>query len=161
MAGGGTWKIVVEEGQVKNATQSGVAGGTQVATKSSVAKPQNTELAKTSKQIAKGTLVLGMAVAKTGFNQYYSITGQGAQQNRMNVALTYSAVGLAIGAQIATGNFVGAAVTGVGAGVALANQAVSFQRNVTEQNAMAEYLRQQSGTSVNANRGELYSFRLF
>jgi hypothetical protein len=75
--------------------------------------------------------------------------------------LSYSAVGAAIGLQMATGRYVGAAVTAIGTGIALANQVVTFERNVADQNAIAEYLRQQSGTSVSANRGELYSFKLF
>jgi len=158
---GGTWKIIVEEGQVKNATQSNIAGDAQKATKSKVEKSGNTQLVKTSKQIAKGSLILGTAIATSGFNQYYSITGQSAQRNRTNAILSYSAVGAAIGLQMATGRYVGAAVTAIGTGIALANQVVTFERNVADQNAIAEYLRQQSGTSVSANRGELYSFKLF
>jgi hypothetical protein len=43
--------------------------------------------------------------------------------------------------------------------LAAGTQYVNFQREVTDQNAIAEYLRQQSGTSVSANRGEMYNFK--
>jgi hypothetical protein len=157
---GGTWKIIVEEGKVTRPTQSTIAGKTKN-TKSKVVVPKDTELPRSAAKVIRNSLVVGTAIAGTGFNQYYSITGQSAQRNRTNVALGYGAAVASISVQLATGNLVGAAITTLGTGLALGNQYVNFQRDITEQNAMAEYLRQQSGTSVSGNRGELYSFRLF
>lgn len=161
MAGGGTWTIVVREGEPTNATQSGIAGGRRTALKSKVSKPTDTEGAKLAKQAVRATLGASVVIGKTAFNQYYSITGQGAQRNRTNTALTFGGIGAAVAIQTVTMNFVGAAATAIGGGVLFANQYANFQRDVADQNAIAEYLRQQSGTSVSANRGDLFNFSLF
>jgi hypothetical protein len=160
-AGGGTWKIIVEEGQVSNPTQSTVAGGKPSTTKSKVAKTEGLIGSAKGKQLARMGLVTGTAIATTGFNQYYSITGQGGQRNRMNTSLSYGAAIISIGIQAAKGNFIGAAVTTLAVGVTLGNQYVNFQRDVADSNAMAEYLRQQSGTSISSTRGDMFNFSLF
>ena len=158
--GGGTWRIIVEQGKTARPTQSTIVSK-RPAVKSQVASSSDTESSIKGSQIVKTGILVGAAITRAGFNQYYSITGQGAQRNRTNTALLYGTALTSIGVQLATGNLVGAAVTTIGTGVALGNQYVNFQRDVAEQNAMAEYLRQQSGTSVNGNRGEFYNFRLF
>jgi hypothetical protein len=156
---GGTWRIVVEDGRASRPTQSTVVGGKAGVAKSRVSKPENTKVSEHGKTVAKLALGTGVAIATAGFNQYYSITGQGAQRNRLNTTLTYGAAVTTIGVQLATGNLVGAAVATIGTGLAAGTQYVNFQREVTDQNAIAEYLRQQSGTSVSANRGEMYNFK--
>jgi hypothetical protein len=161
MAGGGTWTIIVREGEASNATQSTIAGGRRTSTTSRVSKQTNIEGAKIAKQAAKASLAASIVIGKAAFNQYYSITGQGAQRNRTNTALTFGGIGAAVAVQTATGNFVGAAFTAIGGGVMFANQYANFQRDVADQNAIAEYLRQQSGTSISSNRGELFNFSLF
>lgn len=161
MAGGGTWTILVKEGEPSNATQSGIAGSRKTALKSKVSTSSNTEAAKIAKQAVRATLVNSIVIGTTAFNQYYSITGQGAQRNRTNTALTFAGIGAAVAIQTATFNFVGAAATAIGGTVMFANQYANFQRDVADQNATAEYLRQQSGTSISSNRGELFNFSLF
>lgn len=158
--GGGTWRIVVEDGRASNPTQSTIVGGKAGKAKSKINKPQNTEASSKGSQVAQIALVTGVAITKAGFNQYYSITGQGAQRNRLNTTLTYGAAVTSIGVQLASGNLVGAAVTTIGTSLAAGTQYFNFQRDVAEQNAMAEYLRQQSGTSLSANRGEFFNFKL-
>ena len=158
---GGTWKIIVEEGKLSKPTQSTVVAGKPVSPKPKLNTDENIQATKKANQSIQSSLLMGVAVSRAAFNQYYSITGQNAQRNQMNAILGYGAGVASIGIQLAKGNLVGAAVATIGTGLAFGNQYINFQRNVTDQNAMAEYLRQQSGTSVNANRGELYSFRLF
>jgi hypothetical protein len=158
--GGGTWRIVVEDGRASRPTQSTLVGGKAGVAKSRVNKPENIEASGKAKQIATLAMGTGLAITKSGFNQYYSITGQGAQRNRLNTTLTYGAAVTTIGVQLATGNLVGAAVATIGTGLAAGTQYVNFQRDIADQNAMAEYLRQQSGTSVSANRGEFFNFKL-
>jgi hypothetical protein len=158
--GGGTWRIIVEQGKTARPTQSTIVSK-RPAVKSQVATSGDSESSVKGSQLVKAGLLAGAVIAKTGFNQYYSITGQGAQRNRTNTVLLYGSALTSIGIQIATGNLIGAAVASIGTGVALGNQYVNFQRDVVEQNAMAEYLRQQSGTSVSSTRGEFYNFNLF
>jgi len=158
---GGTWKIVVEEGATKSPTQTSITTSAKKPTTPKIASEKNKTANISGKRVVQTSLLVGAAAARTGFNQYYSITGQGGQRNRMNATLTYGAAVASIGIQVATGNFVGAAVTTIGTGLALGNQYVNFQREIADQNAMAEYLRQQSGTSISGNRGEFYNFKLF
>jgi hypothetical protein len=159
--GGGTWRIVVEEGKITSPTQSTiVSSGTKV-TKPELNTTGNTEASVSGRRVVQKGLVVGTLIARAGINQYHSITGQTARRNELNTTLAYGAAVTSIGIQLATMNLAGAAITALGTGVALGNQVVNFQRNVTDSNAMAEYLRQQSGTSVSGNRGELYSFKLF
>lgn len=158
--GGGTWRIVVEQGASSNPTQSTIVGGKAGKAKSRVSKPENTESSSKGRQIAQLAMVTGLSISTAGFNQYYTITGQGAQRNRLNTTLTYGAAVTTIGLQLAKGNLIGAAVATVGTGLAAGTQYVNFQRDIAEQNAMAEYLRQQSGTSLSANRGEFFNFQL-
>ena len=159
--GGGTWRIVVEEGATSRPTQSRIVAGGKKSVQSKIKGAGDKEAKDKSTQGVQMGLLTGVAISRAAFNQYYSITGQGARRNTMNATLVYGAAVASIGIQLAKGNFVGAAVATIGTGVALGTQYVNFQKNITEQNAMAEYLRQQSGTSVNGNRGEFYNFRLF
>lgn len=160
MAGGGTWRIVVEQGKASNPTQSTIVGGKAGKAKSRIKKPENAEASSTGIQVAKISVVAGIAIATAGFNQYYSITGQGGQRNRLNATLTYGAAVTTIAVQLASDNLLGAAAATIGTGLAAGTQYVNFQRDITDQNAMAEYLRQQSGTSLSANRGEFFNFQL-
>ena len=156
---GGTWNILIQEGRSYRPTQSTVVGGRPSGSKPKIATKETIGASKNGKNLVQTGIVVGAAIAKTGFNQYYSITGQGAQRNRVNTSMVYGAAVVSIAVQLGTGNFVGAAVTTIGTGVALGNQYFNFQKDITDQNAMAEYLRQQSGTSVSANRGEFFNFK--
>ena len=160
--GGGTWKILVEEGKVSRPTQSNIVNKQNKPTKQNVySRVQDGEVnRKLINRIQTGVAV-GAGIAGTAFNQYLSVTGQGARRNIVNTTLTYGTIAASIGLQLAKGNIFGAAVASVAGGAAIATQVVNFQKNVAEQNASAEYLRQQSNTSVSANRGDLYSFSLF
>lgn len=158
---GGTWKIVVEEGSTKSPTQSS-AGRTpeQKAQAKSLRNAKSAE--REAKQAARRTaqvIVGGAAIAKVGLNQYYSITGQTARKNAVNASLTYGALGIRFGSQIATGNLLGASVTAIAGGLLFANQSLNFQRDIAEQNAGAEYLRQRSNTST-TNGNDFYRFTL-
>ena len=162
--GGGTWRILVEEGKTKKPTQSGVVGGGRgrSGVKQKIYSPmEDGEVArKTISSIQKG-LLFSAGISRLAFNQYFSITGQNARRNAFNTTITYGAAIATVGLQLAKGNIAGAAAAAVGTAVMYGNQVVNFQRNITEQNASAEYLRQLSNTSVSANRGDLYSFSLF
>jgi len=161
--GGGTWKILVEEGKTSKPTQSTIVSRTESApvrqtvySRASDGHASN----KTINNIQRG-LAFSVAITKTAVNQYFSVTGQAARRNQLNATLTYGTIAASIGLQLLKANPVGAAAIAVGGSLALANTYVNFQRNITEQNASAEYLRQQSNTSISANRGDLYNFSLF
>ena len=162
--GGGTWRILVEEGRTKKPTQSGIIGGSRgrSGVKQRIYSPmEDGEVAKKTINSIQSGLIFSAGITKVAFNQYYSITGQNARRNAFNTTLTYGAAIATVGLQLAKGNIVGAAAATVATAVMYGNQVANFQRNVTEQNASAEYLRQLSNTSVSANRGDLYSFSLF
>lgn len=157
---GGTWKILVEEGQVSAPTQS------TIATREDATKPKEKKKADNSKSNDKRIMgrtaavtAFSVGIAANGFNQYYSITGQTAKKNRMNATLTYGGLAATVGVKLITGNFVGAGLTAIAGGVLLGNQFFNFQKEITEENANAEYLRLRSNTSV-LNGKDLYSFSL-
>lgn len=160
--GGGTWKIIVEEGKVSSPTQSNIVNKEKKPTRQKIySRVEGGEVSrKTANRITTG-LAMGVTLSGTAFNHYLSITGQSARKNAFNATITYGTVAASIGLQLARGNVFGAAVATVAGGAVLANQVINFQKNIAEQNASAEYLRQQSNTSVSANRGDLYSFSLF
>lgn len=159
--GGATWKIIVEEGQLKSPTQSSAGQSSQNQTKTGVTKTANRAAEEKKQNIRRSSQVMlfSAGVATVGFNQYYSITGQSAKKNQMNATMTYGALGVRFATQIATGNIAGAAVTAVAGTLMFANTYVSFQKDITEQNAGAEYLRQRSNTSV-SNGNDFYRFTL-
>lgn len=158
---GGTWKIIVEEGQLKSPTQSSVGKSPEVKAKAKAAREAKRAEQEKKQAIRRTSQVMlfSAGVATVGFNQYYSITGQTAKKNQFNATMTYGALGIRLGTQIATGNLVGAAVTAAAGTILFANTYVSFQKDITEQNAGAEYLRQRSNTSIN-NGNDLYTFTL-
>lgn len=159
---GGTWTILVEQGKAKKPTQSSIVYGGNPKVKQSVYDGSNEghATAKTISNIQR-TLVFSAGIARTGINQYFTVTGQNARRNQLNATLTYGAVVASVGLQLIKGNVVGAAAVAIGGGVALANNFASFRRDIAESNATAEYLRQQSNTSISANRGDSYNFSLF
>lgn len=159
--GGATWKIIVEEGQLKSPTQSSAGQSSQNQTKTGVTKLAHRASQEKKQTIRRASQVMlfSAGVATVGFNQYYSITGQTAKKNQFNATMTYGALGIRLGTQIATGNLVGAAVTAAAGTIMFANTYVSFQKDITEQNAGAEYLRQRSNTSIN-NGNDFYRFTL-
>jgi hypothetical protein len=157
---GGTWRILVEEGQVSAPTQS------TIATKQAATKPKETKKANDSKSNDKrvfnrtaAVVSFSVGIGANAFNQYYSITGQTAKKNRMNATLTYGGIAATAGVQLATANFAGAAMTAIAGGVLLGNQYFNFQKEITEENASAEYLRLRSNTSVN-NGKDIFNFSL-
>lgn len=158
---GGTWKIIVEEGQLKSPTQSSVGKSPEAKAKAKVAREAKRAEQEKKQSIRRTSQVMlfSAGVATVGFNQYYSITGQTAKKNQFNATMTYGALGIRLGTQIATGNLVGAAVTAAAGTIMFANTYVSFQKDITEQNAGAEYLRQRSNTSIN-NGNDFYRFTL-
>jgi hypothetical protein len=157
---GGTWRILVEEGITERPTQSTIVAKREKSTKQKISNSGTNDIARKGVRLTQTGIVVGAGVARVAFNQYYSITGQNARRNEVNAKLTYGAAVASIGLQLATGNFVGAAAAGIATGVALTSQYFNFQKDITEQNATAEYLRRQSNTSINTE-GELYKFRLF
>jgi len=158
---GGTWKIVVEEGQLKTPTQSSVGRSPEVKAKAKAAREAKRAEQEKKQNIRRTSQVMlfGAGVATVGFNQYFSITGQTARKNQMNATMTYGALGVRLATQLATGNVVGAAVTAAAGTLMFANTYVSFQRDIAEQNAGAEYLRQRSNTSI-TNGNDFYRFTL-
>lgn len=160
--GGGTWKILVEEGKTSTPTQSNIINKPKKPTRQKVySRVEGGEVSRKTANRITTSLAMGATLSGMAFNQYFSITGESARKNMFNATITYGTVAAGIGLQLAKGNIFGAAVATVAGSAALANQIINFQRNVAEQNASAEYLRQQSNTSVSANRGDLYSFSLF
>jgi len=157
---GGTWRIVVEQGTVSRPTQSTIVEKEGKPTKQRISKGETRETSRKAKQVVQAGLLVGAATARTAFNQYYSITGQNARRNEVNAKLSYGAAVASIALQAAKGNFIGAAAAGIGTSVMFANQYFNFRKDITDANAMAEYLNRQSNTSVNTE-GELYKFRLF
>jgi hypothetical protein len=157
---GGTWRIIVEQGAVSRPTQSTIVEKEGKPTKQKISRSETRETSRKGKQVVQAGLVLGASTARTAFNQYYSITGQNARRNEINAKLSYGTAVASIALQAAKGNFLGAAVATIGTSVVFANQYFNFRKDITEANAMAEYLNRQSNTSVNTE-GELYKFRLF
>lgn len=158
---GGTWKIIVEEGAAKTPTQSSAARTPEQKAKAKAErlaqKAMNDRNRAVKRTLEVGAVGAGIAVA--GVNQYFSITGQTAKKNRFNATAVYAAAGTRFITQLASGNFVGAAVTGLVTGAALGTQYFNFQKDIAEQNANAEYLRQRSNTSV-TNGKDIYRFSL-
>lgn len=106
----------------------------------------------------KATMGLSVGLGLFAVNEYFSITGQEAQKNQLQAQLRYGTV-LGYGTKsLMSGNIVGAGIAFAGAGVMYAKDRYEYAKEITESNAMAEYLRQQSNTSVNGNRGDYYSF---
>ena len=166
MAGGGTWRIIVEEGEVKSPTQSTVGGGGSGKRKKTGVSKEAREITRVKKEIqqqvvrtSQALLGASAAFAVAGMNQYLSITGQSALKNRTNATLTYGALGIRAASQAATLNIAGAVATVAAGALLYANQRVSFQRDVAEQNANAEYLRQRSNTSTTNGR-DFYRFSI-
>ena len=157
---GGTWHIRVEQGQITRPTQSTIVEKQTKPTKQTISPSSSREVSRKGTRVVQTGLVLGTTVARTAFNQYYSITGQNARRNEVNAKLTYGAAVASIGLQVARGNLFGAAVATIGTSVVFANQYFNFRKDITDANAMAEYLNRQSNTSINTE-GELYKFRLF
>jgi hypothetical protein len=158
---GGTWKIIVEEGKTKAPTQSNVGKTPEQKAKAKAAREAKRAEQEQKQAMRRTTQVAlaGGAIAVASFNQYLSITGQTARKNKFNAGLTYGALGVRMATQIATGNVVGAGLTAVAAGTLFANQYINFQRDIAEQNASAEYLRQRSNTST-TNGNDFYRFSL-
>lgn len=163
LSGGGTWRILVEQGTVSKPTQTTIITKTSGSPVKQNVYSRSTDGQATSKTISniQRGLAFGAGLTKFGINQYYSVTGQNARRNQLNATLTYGTIVASIGLQLAKGNVIGAGALAVGGAIALGNTYVNFQRNITEQNASAEYLRQQSNTSISANRGDMYNFSLF
>lgn len=157
---GGTWRILVEEGVTQKPTQSTIVEKREKVTKPKVSGGGNNDIARKGVKLTQTGIVVGAGIARVAFNQYYSITGQNARRNEINAKLTYGAAVASIGLQLATGNFVGAAAAGIGTVVGLSSQYFNFQKDITEQNATAEYLRRQSNTSIHTD-GDLFKLRLF
>lgn len=157
---GGTWKILVQEGQVAAPTQSTVVSD-EGDTKPKEAKKASVGSSNTKRVLNRTSAVAAFSVgiATNGMNQYYSITGQTARKNRLNATVTYGGLAASVGVQLATGNVVGAGVTAIAGGVLLGNQYFNFSKEITEENASAEYLRLRSNTSVQ-NGKDLYNFSL-
>jgi len=160
---GGTWRILVEEGKTSRPTQSTIVRGRV----GSGTKPKLTPSGdqKEAKNVSVGqiqaTIGIGLAIGAVAFNQYFTITGQSARKNALNATLTYGGAITSIGVQLATGNIPGAVITAAATTVAFGTQVANFQRNLIEENAKAEYLRQQSNTSISADRKQLYRFSLY
>lgn len=158
---GATYRIIVSEDG-----NGGVATDSTMMKENTPTKPRGRAKTKEEihernmKQIKSILTQQALALAVFSMGEYYSVTGQEAEKNRMNSVLKYGGmVGAGMGKISA-----GAIGTGVGlivgAGIALGHQYYSFQKNITESNATAEYLRQQSNTSVTNNRGDYYRFSL-
>jgi outer membrane usher protein FimD/PapC len=157
---GGTWHIRVEQGQITRPTQSTVVEKESKPTKQRISPGFTRETASKGTRVVQTGLIVGTAATRTAFNQYYSITGQNARRNEINAKLTYGAAVASIGLQLARGNLIGAAAATIGTSMVFANQYFNFRKDITDANAMAEYLNRQSNTSINTE-GELYKFRLF
>lgn len=157
---GGTWRILVEEGQAAEPTQSTIASS-QVQTKSKEKTKAQKASEESKRMFNRTSAVLGFSagIAVNGFNQYYSITGQTGKKNRMNAGLTYGGIAATAAINLASGNMFGLATTVAAGGVLLGNQVLNFGKEIAEQNANAEYLRLRSNTSV-LNGKDLYSFSL-
>ena len=158
---GGTWRIVVEEGATKKPTQSSAGRTPEQKAKAKAEREAKKAMDNQGRMVRRTIQVasVGAGVAVSGFNQYFSITGQTAKKNRFNATATYAAASTAFVVQFASGNYVGAATTAVATGALFANQYINFQRDITEQNAGAEYLRQRSNTST-TNGNDIYRFSL-
>lgn len=160
---GGTWKILVEQGSVAKPTQSTIVSKQtanpmrqKVYNRSSDGQVKNRTTGNIQQGLAFGTFLTGFTL-----NQYFGVTGQTARKNRLNATLTYGALTASMFLKFAGGNPVAGAAIAVGAAASAGFQLVNFRREVTEQNAIAQYLRQQSNTSISANQGDTYNFSLF
>lgn len=160
---GGTWKILVEQGSVSKPTQSNIVSRQtaspvrqKVYNRSVDGQVKKRTAGNIKQGLALGTLLTGYAI-----NQYLGITGQTARKNRLNATLTYGALTASMFIKFAGPNPIAGAAIAIGTAVTFGNQFLNFRRDITEQNAMAEYLRQQSNTAINANQGDTYNFSLF
>ena len=160
---GGTWKILVEQGSVAKPTQSTIVSKQtanpmrqKVYNRSVDGQVKNRTTDNIQKDLAFATFITGFTL-----NQYFGVTGQAARKNRLNATLTYGGLTASMFLKFAGANPVAGAAIAIGTAAAAGFQFVNFRREVTEQNAIAQYLRQQSNTSISANQGDTYNFSLF
>lgn len=145
-----TYRIIIENGKIRKATEP----SRKAINIPTIEKARDEFIGLTS-----GLLASSLAITKPFINEYNSITGRQASVNGMNSAVRYATKTIGLAGSLATGNIALAGGFAVGIGVSAISDIYQFQKNVTDANAQAQYLREQSGTSVNSNRGDYYKFR--
>jgi hypothetical protein len=106
-------------------------------------------------------LMVGGALVGSGIAQEFAtLSGHKAKANRIKTGTIIGTSALA-GAKLGSKFGVGGAVAGavIGAGISLGQMAYRFEKDITESNALATYLSEQTLTRTDNSRGNYYKWR--